>query len=153
MIFFIEIVQQVVTLTKCMEAIWAKVFDKPEGSGVNKQGDEEDAGGSRNFFESDPLNYSPFTLLVQIQNVHGNPYTHNHERVLNHRPKGVDISRDDGAQWVCIDILDFHRKLDSLAFQDWLTSLKDYFEWYEMSAYCKVRFAKMKIKGKAQVWW
>lgn len=38
-------------------------------------------------------------------------------------------------------------------FQDWLTSLEDYFEWYDMSADRKVRFVRMKLKGQAQVWW
>lgn len=60
-----------------MEIVWAQVFDKSKGSGTNKQGDEENAGDLRYFFENDPLNHTPFTPLVQMQNAHDNHYTHN----------------------------------------------------------------------------
>jgi hypothetical protein len=50
-------------------------------------------------------------------------------------------------------VLDFHGKLDPYAFQDWLTALEDYFDWFGLSLDRKVRFVKMKFKGQARVWW
>lgn len=48
---------------------------------------------------------------------------------------------------------DFHGKLNPYAFQDWLTALEDYFDWFGLSPYRKVHFVKMKLKGQACVWW
>lgn len=52
-----------------------------------------------------------------------------------------------------MDIAEFHGKLDPHAFQDWITSLEDYFEWYRLPPNTKVRFVKMKLKGQARIWW
>lgn len=85
------------TLTKHAEVVWAHVFDKPQGSRVNKHEDEGDAGDSRNFFESDPLNHMPITPLGQMQNAHGNPFMHKQERIPNHHPETMDNNGDDGS--------------------------------------------------------
>lgn len=52
-----------------------------------------------------------------------------------------------------VDVLDFHGKLDPHAFQDWLTTLDDRFEWYGMLVDRNVCFVKMKLKGQARIWW
>jgi hypothetical protein len=67
--------------------------------------------------------------------------------------ENVDYRLDEATKRVRVDIPDFHGKLDPYAFQDWLTSLEDYFEWFGLAAERKVRFVKMKLKGQARVWW
>jgi len=57
---------------------------------------------------------------------------------------------DDITRRVCVDVPYFHGKLDPHAFQDWVTSLKDYFGWLNLPP---IRFLKMKLKGQARVWW
>jgi hypothetical protein len=52
-----------------------------------------------------------------------------------------------------MEVLGFHGKIDPYAFQDRLTSLDDYFEWFNLTFERKVRFVKMKLKGQARVWW
>jgi hypothetical protein len=60
---------------------------------------------------------------------------------------------DEAIKRVRIDIPHFHGKLDPYAFQDWITSLEDYFDWFGLAAERTVRFVKMKLKGQARVWW
>jgi hypothetical protein len=60
---------------------------------------------------------------------------------------------DDATKRVRVEVPDFHGKMDPYAFQDWLTSLDDYFEWFNLTSERKVHFVKMKLKGQARVWW
>lgn len=60
---------------------------------------------------------------------------------------------DEATKWVRIEVPDFHGKLDPYAFEDWLTSLEDYFEWFGLALELQVRFVKMKFKGQVRVWW
>jgi hypothetical protein len=60
---------------------------------------------------------------------------------------------DDATRRVRVDVPDFHGKLEPYAFQDWITSLEDYFDWSGLSLDRRVRFVKMKLKGQARVWW
>lgn len=156
-----EVVQQVGTLTKRVEAIWAQVFDKLEGPDTNNQEDRLEAREPKIFFEGDPMNPTPMSLppFTPIQNSQWMLYMHTRERVPPYcadtmvaRPENFETNMDKGAQRVQVDVLDFHGKLDPYAFQDWITSLEDYFEWFKMPADCKVRFVKMKLKGQTQVW-
>lgn len=54
---------------------------------------------------------------------------------------------------VRVEGIDFHGKLDPYAFQDWITTLEDYFYWFGMIADHKVHFVRMKLKGQARIWW
>jgi hypothetical protein len=65
----------------------------------------------------------------------------------------VESQMDDAARKVRVDVADYHGKFEPHTFQDWLTSLKDYFDWSGLSLDRQVRFAKMKLKGQARVWW
>lgn len=47
----------------------------------------------------------------------------------------------------------FDGQLNPKVFLDWLSDLDHYFEWYELSEARRVRFAKMKLVGKAKHWW
>jgi hypothetical protein len=40
---------------------------------------------------------------------------------------------DDATKGVRMEVLGFHGKMDPYAFQDWLTSLDDYFEWFNLT--------------------
>ena len=48
-----------------------------------------------------------------------------------------------------IDVLDFSGKLDPHAFEDWLTTIEDYFDWFVVSEERKVRYVRMKLRGHA----
>jgi hypothetical protein len=68
------------------------------------------------------------------------------------REENAEHRFDEATKRVRADIPDFHGKLHPYAFQDWLTSLEDYFEWFGLAAERKVRFVKMKLKDQARVW-
>lgn len=36
---------------------------------------------------------------------------------------------------------------------DWLRSMDQYFDWYDMNDARRIRFAKMKLTGQAQLYW
>lgn len=46
---------------------------------------------------------------------------------------------------------DFFGKLKPNAFEDWLTIIKDYFDWFVVSEDRKVRYIWMKLKGHTRV--
>jgi len=52
-----------------------------------------------------------------------------------------------------VDIPDFLGKLEPNAFEDWLTAIEDYFDWFAVSEDRKVRYVRMKLKGHARAWW
>jgi hypothetical protein len=52
-----------------------------------------------------------------------------------------------------VDEPDFHGKLEPNAFEDWLTAIKDYFDWFTISEDRKVHYVCMKLKGHARAWW
>jgi len=52
-----------------------------------------------------------------------------------------------------VDIPDFFGKLEPNAFEDWLTAIEDYFDWFAVSEDRKVRYVRMKLKGHARAWW
>lgn len=60
---------------------------------------------------------------------------------------------DDAAKRVRVDVPDYHGKFEPHVFQDWLTFLENYFDWSGLSFDRQVRFAKMKLKGQARIWW
>jgi hypothetical protein len=52
-----------------------------------------------------------------------------------------------------IDVPDFHGKLNPHAFEDWLTAIEDYFDWFAVSENRKTRCVRLKLKGHARAWW
>ena len=54
---------------------------------------------------------------------------------------------------VKIEAPSFDGQLDPTKFLDWLADMDHYFEWYDMSEERRVRFAKMKLVGKAKLYW
>ena len=43
--------------------------------------------------------------------------------------------------------------MDPNAFSDWLTTIEEYFDWYEMIDSERVQFAKMKVTNLAKMYW
>ncbi|XP_042984718.1 uncharacterized protein LOC122313623 [Carya illinoinensis] len=60
---------------------------------------------------------------------------------------------DELAKGMKVDVPDFFGKLDPNAFEDWLTAIEDYFDWFSVSEDRKVRYVRMKLKGHARAWW
>lgn len=52
-----------------------------------------------------------------------------------------------------MDVPDFEGKVNPMLFSDWLASIEEYFDWYDMADDRRVRFAKMKLIGLAKIWW
>ena len=56
------------------------------------------------------------------------------------------------AKGMKVNVPDFFGKLDPNAFEDWLTTIEDYFDWF-ISEDRKVRYFRRKLKGYARAWW
>ena len=66
--------------------------------------------------------------------------------------QGVHINQGAGYQPIeeltkrmKIDVPDFYGKLEPRAFEDWLTTIKDYFDWFAVLEERKVRYVQMKL--------
>jgi hypothetical protein len=151
-----EILNQLRFLNNRMDMVWNHVFDKPESSGgKNKEENDIEEGSGKEKLEVEspiggrtPLRHqSPFSCprLPQHSRVERTAYMD--------RGDAVDYRMDDAARRVRVDVPDYHGKLEPDVFQDWVTSLEDYFDWSGLSLDRRVRFAKMKLKGQARVWW
>ncbi|XP_020687617.1 uncharacterized protein LOC110103305 [Dendrobium catenatum] len=72
-------------------------------------------------------------------------------------PIGDDNTwRDNDAQLlknIRIDAPTYDGTLDPQVFLDWLKSMDSYFKWYNISEAKKVRFAEMKLTGRANLYW
>lgn len=67
-------------------------------------------------------------------------------RDFNHHPF------DERTRGMKVDVPGIFRKLDSNAFEDWLTAIDDYFDWFSLSEDRKVCYIRMKLKGHARAW-
>jgi len=52
-----------------------------------------------------------------------------------------------------VEVPDFYGKLEPHAFEDWLTSIEDYFDWFTVSEDWNVWYIRMKLEGHARAWW
>ncbi|XP_020697995.2 uncharacterized protein LOC110110733 [Dendrobium catenatum] len=67
-----------------------------------------------------------------------------------------NIWRDNDTQLlknIRIDAPTYDGTLDPQVFLDWLKSMDSYFKWYNISEARKVRFAEMKLIGRANLYW
>ena len=53
---------------------------------------------------------------------------------------------------VKVSALEFDGRMDPNAFSDWLVSIEEYFDWYEMIDSERVRFVKMKLTNLANMY-
>ncbi|XP_068644824.1 uncharacterized protein [Aristolochia californica] len=68
--------------------------------------------------------------------------------------RGFDrYPRDEPAKGMKVEVPDFFGKLGPNVFEDCLTAMEDYFEWFSVSEDRKVRYVRMKLKGHARAWW
>ena len=44
----------------------------------------------------------------------------------------------------------FFGKLEPNAFEDWLTTIEDYFDWFDVSDDRKVHYVRIKLRGHAR---
>lgn len=149
-----------------MDVVWTHVFDKPESSGEKNKddADPEDNMRKEKAILTD-THTGAYVPMVHQSSSHG-PRFRQHTpplgRGYHHRLEGplfmdrterMESQMDDAARRVRVEVPDYDRKLEPHTFQDWITSLKDYFDWSGLSLDRQVRFAKMKLKGQARVWW
>ena len=73
--------------------------------------------------------------------------------MMGNQPKGRIFEQDDATKKVRLQVAEFYGKLNPTAFLDWIMSMEDYFDWYEMPENRKVCFVKAKLKGAALLWW
>ncbi|KAG6761264.1 hypothetical protein POTOM_034472 [Populus tomentosa] len=80
---------------------------------------------------------------------------HHREELPRHRDRrGLENQPiDELTKRMKVDVPDFYGKLDPYTFEDWLTAIEDYFDWFAVSEDRKVRYIRMKLKGHARVWW
>ncbi|XP_022876875.1 uncharacterized protein LOC111395090 [Olea europaea var. sylvestris] len=72
------------------------------------------------------------------------------------RPPHFDRHRDlvdDMSRNIKVDAPEFDGRLDPEAFLDWMDSIEEYFDWYRMPDYQRLRFAKMKLTKSAKRYW
>lgn len=156
------------SLSKRVDAIWSQLFDKPASSGEKNVETEDvplrqDSSTKEEIPHDETVSRLPFTQFTtphydsrsyqprQLFQPNYNPripWQSPTDRLENHGYRVDDITKR-----VRVDVPDFHGKLDPQAFQDWVTSMDDYFEWYRLPTDMRVRFVKMKLKGQARVWW
>lgn len=69
--------------------------------------------------------------------------------------RGLDFNHhpfDELTRGMKVDVPGTFRKLDSNAFEDWLTAIEDSFDWFSLSEDRKVCYIHMKLKGHARAW-
>jgi hypothetical protein len=142
------------------------MFDKPENSGEkNKEEHDQDNGPRKEKAILTDTVTGGYMPLVHHSSFHG-PRITQHTPPLDSgyhyrregspfmdRTERLESRMEDAAIRVRADVPDYHGKLEPNAFQDWLTSLEDYFDWSGLSLDRRAKFAKMKFKGQARVWW
>jgi len=156
----LNLANQLGDLDKKVETMWSHHKDKPESSGDKR--DDGESESHKNQKEGEDLNEGDDVRQPFAATFHGTGYALRCR--TNARPQyyqreeqpyfeGYGNRVDKATKRVRVEVPDFHGKLDPYAFQDWLTSLEDYFEWFSLAPERQVRFAKMKLKGQARVWW
>jgi hypothetical protein len=144
--------------------MWAHLFNKLKGStDGTKEGEHETEEKKGNVDANTPRkeddwqrNLTPHQEARHTLQTHLHDYTPNPILELQpfmERAPIFEARSDDFPNGVRVDVADFHGALDPHAFQDWVTSLEDYFERFNLSSNQQVRFVKMKLKGQARVWW
>jgi hypothetical protein len=133
--------------------MWNHHVEKPGGSGKKKDGEEakgEDQNGDDDARQRFNAAFHDLDYAPRYPN---NTRSRYHKGEENPYFEGYANQVDKATKRVRIEVPNFHGKLDPYAFQDWLTSLEDYFEWFGLAPTWQVQFVKMKLKGQAWVWW
>ena len=97
----------------------------------------------------DFTNQTQFEYFGDTQGYHEHDYRSHRDNRENFRR----IPTDDITKKVKVEAPEFDGSLNPSKFLDWLESMEDYFEWYNMNDAQRVRFAKMKLIGSARKYW
>jgi hypothetical protein len=157
-----EVLEHLRSINLRMDVVWTHLLDKPESSGEKNLDDhvpEFMMRKDKNLVTDTATGgytpkrtQSPFSGQRFLQQEHGGtPRFEGH--TFQERPDQKKSRMDDAAKRVRVDVPDYHGKFEPRVFQDWLTFLEDYFDWSGLSLDRQVRFAKMKLKGQARIWW
>ena len=99
----------------------------------------------------------PIPHRVRDRRPHGpewEDYGSDHDNCGRRGPRPYRDEEDDRIlRTVRVDPPTFDGSLDPRVYSDWEASMDRYFEWYEMTNFRRVRFAKMKLIGQAQTYW
>ena len=87
------------------------------------------------------------------QEFDGHEHRARRPRQVMHRGHACHQPLDELTKQMKVDVPDFFGKLEPNAFEDWLTAIKDYFDWFAVSKDRKVCYVQMKLKGHARAWW
>uniref|UniRef100_A0A2N9IG07 RNA-directed DNA polymerase n=1 Tax=Fagus sylvatica TaxID=28930 RepID=A0A2N9IG07_FAGSY len=102
------------------------------------------------------------SILRQNEAPHMEDTEEGHNAIPNRPPRqghpyrGQDHfhrDQDEGMRGVKVEAPTFDGCLDPWVFTDWLRQMEHFFEWYNWAENKKVRFAKMKLIGRAQLYW
>ena len=102
------------------------------------------------------------SILRQHEALHMEDTKEGHEAIPNRPPyqghpyRGQDHfhwDQDEGMKEVKVEAPIFYGCLDPWVFFNWLRQIEHFFEWYNWADNKKVRFAKMKLIGRAQLYW
>ena len=111
--------------------------------------DELSKGTSNPYGESSSTTV-PHTHQRQLDNIPRKSVQVFLQRLFDER--GVDERgprQDDLLRKIKLEVADFSGHGDGRAFLDWLTSIEDFFTWYNIEDPQRVAFVKMKLKGPA----
>ncbi|KAI9198805.1 hypothetical protein LWI28_022416 [Acer negundo] len=89
----------------------------------------------------------------EVQLGGGRRYAHRAAPFQFRRPDVRQEPLDELTKRMKVEVSDFLGRLNPDAFQDWITALEDYFDWFSVPEERKVRFVKLKLKGPARAWW
>ena len=64
----------------------------------------------------------------------------------------LDNLKGTSQKKVKVSAPEFDGRMDHNAFSDWLVSIEEYFDWYEMIDSERVRFVKMKLTNSAKMY-
>ena len=102
------------------------------------------------------------SILRRHEAPHMEDTEESHDAVPNRPPRqghpyrGQDHfhrDQDEGMKGVKVEAPTFDGCLDPWVFTNWLHQMEHFFEWYNWAKNKKVRFAKMKLIGRAQLYW
>ena len=65
----------------------------------------------------------------------------------------LDNLKGTSQKKVNVSASEFDGRMDPNAFSDWLVSIEEYFDWYEMIDSERVRFATMKLNNSTKMYW
>nr|XP_024931657.2 uncharacterized protein LOC107422641 [Ziziphus jujuba var. spinosa] len=143
---FIRMVEQVESLNVRVSNIEAQISQPSSSSTNNEQDENPEANEDKSQEKLPAKTIAPVPFPTAQQ-------TPNWVRDILQSTQGRHNTFDDITKRVKIEVPDFEGKVNPTEFADWLSSIEEYFDWYDMDDDRRVKFAKMKLVGLAKIWW